>query len=123
MIIGVGFDIIETDRIQNAANNDLFYTKNFTEKEIAYFASRKYNMQTIAGNFAAKEAVLKCLECGLFDVPLSDIEVLRKQSGKPYINLYGKAMDKAQALGVCRVHISISHIRQYAAANAIAEGE
>ena len=47
-------------------------------------------------------------------MPLSDIEILRKASGQPIVTLYGKAKQKAAELGVCRVHISISHIKQCA---------
>lgn len=121
MIIGNGFDLIETDRIRKAAQNERFYTKNFTQNEIDFFSTRKNNIEVVAGNFAAKEAVLKCLECGIFDVPLCDIEILRKPSGKPYVSLAGKALEQANALDIDIVHVSISHIKQHAAAQAIAE--
>ncbi len=121
MIVGIGFDLIEIERIKKAARNERFYTKNFTQDEIDFFKSRKNNIEVVAGNFAAKEAVLKCLEIGIFDVPLCDIEILRKPSGKPYVSLYGGALEQAKALGIDTVHVSISHIEQHAAAQAIAE--
>ena len=123
MIVGTGFDFIEVDRVQQAAGNELFYTRYFTDNEIIYFRSRKYNMQTVAGQFAAKEAVIKSLGCGLSDISLRDIEILRKESGQPYVTLHGQARTIMQSLGVYCVHVSISHLQQYAAAQAIAEGE
>lgn len=123
MIAGIGLDIVDIARIEKAARNILFYTKNFTESEIALIKSRANGAETAAGNFAAKEAVLKCLGCGIFDMPLSDIEVLREQTGRPYVNLHGKAKEKAIELGIRKMHISISHTGGFAAAQAVAEGE
>ncbi|MDD5018773.1 MAG: holo-ACP synthase [Eubacteriales bacterium] len=123
MILGIGVDIIEIERVQKTMRKALFYTRYFTKAEIALFASRKDDPEVVAGNFAAKEAVLKCLECGIGDLALIDIEILRKESGRPYVTLHGKAMQRADQLGVCRVHVSISHIRQCAVAQAVAEGE
>ncbi|MBT3318743.1 MAG: holo-ACP synthase [Clostridia bacterium] len=122
MIIGTGLDLIEVKRIKKAMQTELFFTKNFTGDEIAMFESRKSNPEVVAGNFAAKEAVLKCLGYGLFDMPLIDIEVLRKESGEPYIILHGKAKLLAQEIGAEHIHISITHIAEFAAAQAIAEG-
>lgn len=122
MIIGTGLDLIEVKRIKKAMQTKLFFTKNFTVAEIAMFESRKNNAEVVAGNFAAKEAVLKCLGYGLFDMPLIDIEVLRKDTGEPYVTLYGKAKLLLQELNVDKIHISITHIAEHAAAQAIAEG-
>lgn len=123
MIIGIGLDIVDIARIEKAARNELFYTKNYTESEITLIESRANGTETAAGNFAAKEAVLKCLGCGIFDMPLSDIEVLREESGRPYVYLRGKAKEKADELGIKKMHISISHSAGIAAAQAVAEGE
>ena len=122
MIIGTGLDLIEVKRIKKAMQTQRFVTKNFTSEEIVMFESRKMNAEVVAGNFAAKEAVLKCLGYGLFDMPLIDIEVLRKDTGEPYITLHGKAKLLAQDLNVDKIHISITHIAEHAAAQAIAEG-
>lgn len=123
MIIGTGFDIVEVARIDKAAQNELFLMKNYTKEEVKMLEARKHRAEITAGNFAAKEAVLKALGCGIFDMALCEIEVLREKSGKPYVTLYGKAKDKANELGIKQVHISISHTDGFAAAQAVAEGE
>ena len=123
MLAGIGIDIVDIARIERAGRNKLFYTRNFTQDEIAMLEASMQSAQRAAGNFAAKEAVLKALGCGIFDMPLTDIEVLRYPSGKPYVTLHGKAKQKADELMVTRVHISISHTAELAAAEAIAEGD
>ncbi len=123
MIIGTGFDIVEVARIEKASQNELFLIKNFTREEVKMFEARKHRAEMTAGNFAAKEAVLKALGCGIFDIALCEIEVLREKSGKPYVTLYGKAKDRSEELGIKQVHISISHTDGFAAAQAVAEGE
>lgn len=121
MIVGTGLDLIEVSRIKKAMETQRFLTKNFTAFEIELFRSRKDSPEVVAGNFAAKEAVLKCIGCGIFDMPLSDIEVLRLDSGQPYIELHGKAKSIAKKKGADKIHISITHISEFAAAQAIAE--
>ena len=122
MIIGTGLDLVEVSRIRKAMQTQRFFTKNFSSREIEMFKARKDNAEVVAGNFAAKEAVLKALGCGIFDMPLIDIEVLRLESGQPYIELTGKAKQTAEQMGVSRIHISITHIAEHAAAQAISEG-
>ena len=123
MIIGTGVDIVEIERIGKAAKNERFFEKIFSDAEIALFEASKYRMETVAGRFAAKEAVLKALGCGLGDMPMKDIETLRAPSGQPVVALKGAAKQKANALGVTHMHISISHSERYAVAQAVAEGD
>ncbi len=123
MIIGTGVDIVEIERIAKAANNERFYDKIFSDAEMALFEACKYRMETVAGRFAVKEAVMKALGCGLGDVPMKDIETLRAPSGQPLLKLMGAAKQKADALGVKQIHISISHSQRYAVAQAVAEGD
>ena len=122
MIAGIGFDSVEVSRIAKAAGGE-FIKKYFTATEAALFEARRGNIEIIAGNFAAKEAVLKCLGRGIFDLPLTDIEILREESGRPYVNLYGKAASMADRIGIKNVHVSISHSGGFASAQAVAEGE
>jgi holo-[acyl-carrier protein] synthase len=123
MIVGTGVDIVEIDRIAKAAAKERFVERIFSEEEIAIFKACNYRMETVAGRFAAKEAVLKALGCGLSDIPMRCIEVLRASSGQPVVELSGAAREKADALGVKHIHVSISHSARYAVAQAIAEGD
>jgi phosphopantetheine--protein transferase-like protein len=123
MIVGTGVDIVEIERIAKAAKNERFFEKIFSDPEIALFEASKYRMETVAGRFAAKEAVMKALGCGLGDIPMKSIEVLRASSGQPMIELKGEAKEKADTLGVQIIHISISHSERYAVAQAVAEGD
>lgn len=121
MIIGIGTDIIEIDRIEKALINKGFLHKNFTEKEIEYFLRRKNMSEVVAGNFAAKEAVSKALGTGFRGFGLINIEVLRDELGKPKVNLYGQAKNTAEKGGIIRIHISISHNKTQAIAYCVIE--
>ena len=91
MILGIGVDIIEIDRIEKAIKKqNKFLEKIFTNKEIEYFQNRKMNIEVIAGNFAAKEAISKALGTGFRGISFLDIEVLRDELGKPLVNIENK---------------------------------
>ena len=118
MIVGIGTDIVEIDRILENSNLDRFIEKYFTSEEARLFSKKKYS---IAGNFATKEAVAKVFGTGVRDFSLKDIEVLRDELGKPYVNLYNKASHIAKDLHIDRIHVSISDTNRYAIAYAIGE--
>jgi len=120
MIIGIGVDIIEIERIKQAIEKtDSFVKRVFTNDEINLFEQRKWNCEVVAGNFAAKEAVVKALSVGLRGFEWIDVEVLRDSLGKPYVLLYNNAK---KILGEnCVIHVSISHCKEYAVANAVIE--
>ena len=80
MIIGIGTDIIEIERIETAVKRTKnFMNKMFTENEIKIFESRGFRSEVIAGNFAAKEAVSKAVGTGFRDFGVKDIEILRDE--------------------------------------------
>lgn len=122
MILGLGNDLIEVNRIEKAIQREGFLTRYFTEEEINMFTKRHLNPQVVAGNFAAKEAVSKALGTGIRQFGLRDIEVLRDHLGKPYINLYHGAEETAKACGIAKWHVTISHLETMAMALAIGEG-
>lgn len=115
MILGIGTDIIEIERIKQAMTNTHFCSRFFTDKENEYFQECGYRPQTVAGNFCAKEAFSKALGTGVRGFSLKDIEVLRDALGKPYILF--------QQEHACRIHVSISHSREYAVAQVVLEQE
>jgi holo-[acyl-carrier protein] synthase len=123
MIVGVGVDIVEIARIDRPSQNERFYANFFSEEERELFQACKYEAQTVAGRFAAKEAVLKALGLGLGEMPLRDISVIKLPSGRPEVRLIGEAKRKAEERGAARIHISIAHDGGYAVAYAVAEGE
>ena len=128
MIIGIGVDIIEIERVRQAIqNNKNFLSKLFTEREIDYFISRNMKSEVIAGNFAAKEAVSKALGTGIRGFSFKDIEILRNELGKPEVILHNGANLIGNKLvgnnNSLRVHLSISHNNSSAIAYSVLEGE
>lgn len=128
MIIGIGVDIIEIERVRQAIqNNKNFLSKLFTEREIDYFISRNMNSEVIAGNFAAKEAVSKALGTGIRGFSFKDIEILRNELGKPEVILHSGAKLIGNKLignnNSLRIHLSISHNNSSAIAYSVLEGE
>lgn len=124
MIIANGVDIVKISRIEKILLNkkDKFINKVFTQDEIEYIKYKKYNSQTIAGLFAAKEAVSKVLGTGLGKVGLKDMEIFHDNRGKPNIVLYNEGLNICQRLGIDNIHLSISHEEDYAIAFVIGEG-
>lgn len=108
MIIGVGTDIIEIERVKRATESTKgFIEKLFTNKEIEMFKSKGMRAEVIAGNFAAKEAISKSLGTGIRGFSLKEIEVLRDELGKPIVGLsenIEKLIGKSYKL-----NLSISH--------------
>jgi holo-[acyl-carrier protein] synthase len=114
-LLETGVDIIEIDRIESAARNPRFLERVFTEKERERCLRRKNPAEELAGRFASKEAVIKCLGRR---VPWKQIEILNEPSGKPFVALHGLAKDLARGR---RIALSISHSRLYAVATAVME--
>jgi len=125
MIVGIGTDIIEVKRIQEAIDKygERFLRRIFTAVEIEYCSARKTAPLHYAGRFASKEAAFKALEQGWGgEVSWKDVEVWNEPSGAPRLRLYGKALEIAQSKKVTASHVSISHINDLAAAVVVLEG-
>ncbi len=121
MVVGTGIDIIEVDRIEHAAKKEAFLNRVFTTNEQAYYKACGFNAQTLAGTFAAKEAAAKALAAGFNGIALRDIEILHEESGKPSVQLHATARQRMKDLGGANLHVSISHIKALAVAQAILE--
>ena len=125
MIIGHGVDLCGVGRIRRMleTHGDHFLERTFTPDEVAYARRRKKGYEeTLAGRFAAKEAVMKALGTGWRDgVEFNGIEILNEPSGKPYVRLHGTTAEKSASLGVTHWHISITHTEDLAIASAVAE--
>lgn len=118
MIVGIGTDIVEIDRVGEAYARAGFAERVFTGKERELIGTR---MARAAGNFAVKEAVVKAFGTGFGAVQPCQIEVLREPSGRPYVILHGQAQQQAEQLGIGRLHVSISDEKAYATAYVVAE--
>ena len=126
MIVGLGTDIVEVERIATmmAEHGDHFLERVFTPGEIAHCRDRKESAPHYAGRWAAKEAVMKVLGTGFTtDVGWTDIEVVTQPSGQPVIVLHGTTRETADRLGIANVLISISHTKNHATATAIGVSE
>ena len=122
MILGIGTDIIEIARIEKVMRNTpTFMNKVFTDSENHYFKNRKHKAETIAGVFAAKEAVSKALGTGFRSFTPKDIQILPNDLGKPQVTLYDEAIQLAKKLGVGAIHVTISHCQVYAVAYVVME--
>ncbi len=122
MTILSGIDIIEVDRIEKAINkNKKFINRIFSDEERVYINSRKNNIATISGMFAAKEAVSKVLGYGIREYGFKDIEIHHNNLGKPYVILNNRAKDLAKNKCILHITITISHIKEYALAFALGE--
>jgi len=90
----------------------------YTEPEIRLCRKKP---SSLAVRFAGKEAVMKALGTGTKGISWREIEILAEPSGKPVVNLYGKAQKKADGLGLGKLAISLSHSREYAIAMVTSE--
>lgn len=120
MIVGIGVDITETEKVYKAIQKESFLKKCYTDKERELIEKRK---SSAVCNFAGKEAVSKALGTGFSGFFPADIEILREENGKPYINLYGKAKETAEGLGIIKLHISLSDTKEMAVAYVVAESK
>lgn len=121
MIKGTGVDIAEVERIKKNLENERFIKKIYTENEIEYLTTRKFNAETATGIFAAKEAVAKCLGTGFSNFGPCHIEILKDELGKPLVNLMGNALKRAEEMKIVNIQLSISHTAQTAIAFCVAE--
>jgi len=123
MIIGIGVDIIELDRVKKAISSEAFIKRVYSAGEIEYCKARgKSSVQSFAGRFAAKEAILKAFGTGLRGGELVDIDVYNDELGCPRVRLHGWFGELAEKKGVKNIWISISHSKNSAVAQCVLEG-
>jgi len=125
MIVGVGTDVVRIWRIRKLAERfpDRIGRKVFTAGELQYCRAKQDPAPSLAGRFAAKEAVMKALGTGWRGgVRFIDIEVVNAPSGWPSIHLRGRAAEIAENREIARFHLSIAHDGDLAMATVVAEG-
>lgn len=115
----IGIDIIRVDRIANVLRRhpERFEHRVLTDAERAYVCGRP---ETMAGRWAAKEAVSKVLGLGVRGIGWKEIEVERLPTGQPSVRLHDRAATRATKLGIQHIALSISHEREFAIAIAYA---
>lgn len=121
MIIGLGTDVTEIERFNfDSAKLDRFAKKVFTIEEMTHALRHRRRAERLAGAFAAKEATRKAFGHA---IPWRLVGVRHERSGKPYIELLGRAANLPTARGVRRMHLTVSHSRKSAVATVILEGD
>ena len=120
MICGVGTDIVEISRIREAAEKwgDSFLKRVFNSEELTYCYSKNDPAMHLAARFAAKEACIKAVSAFMTGhLAMRDIGVSNEESGKPLITINKSGVIPNDI----KLHLSISHERNYAVASVIAE--
>jgi holo-[acyl-carrier protein] synthase len=124
MVLGLGTDLIEIERIQASMDRfgERFLERVFTAGEIAYCKRKKQPAESLAARFAAKEAGAKALGTGISrGVSWKEIEVTREVGERPMLHFNGRAGELAEAMGVRRAQLTLSHSRKLAIAMVVVE--
>jgi holo-[acyl-carrier protein] synthase len=120
MIVGIGVDVVDLARFERAlARTPKLRDRLFTEREQTP-NGRALHLRSLAGRFAAKEALMKALGEST-GVRWHDMQVVADALGNPSLELSGAAGALAEAKGVAHVHLSMSHDAGVAIAYVIAE--
>ena len=118
---GIGVDIISIDRMEKAVENPAFVKRVYGEAETVLFVTeKKIKTNSLAANFAAKEAFSKALGTGVRGFDLNEVQVLRDELGAPYFKFSGRAKQIVDSKNLeCKV--SLSHEKDKAIAFVVLE--
>ena len=117
VILGIGTDIIEIDRIAKSIQHENFLNHVFTQAERDYCR----NPEQFAARWAGKESVMKALGTGMRGGSFNEIEILPDSNGRPKVNLKGNFAQVAENIGASKIHISLSHEKKFATAVCVLE--
>lgn len=121
-MIGIGIDVVDIERFRNSLERTpSMRTRLFTQVELDYVARQVDPVPSLAVRFAAREAVMKSLGVGLGAFGFHEAWVERAESGVPRLAFSGRALELAEAAGVQRWHLSLTHSDLVAAAYVLAE--
>lgn len=122
MIKGAGVDLISIQRIDRVYRRhpERFMERVFTVQEREFILKRASPAAAMAARFAAKEAVLKAIGCGIGPAGLVEVEVVSSPGVQPQVELHGQAALQAEQRGITRVVISLTHDPPFACAIAVA---
>jgi holo-[acyl-carrier protein] synthase len=123
MIVGVGIDVVPVDRFAATLRRTPGLLRRlFTETELTTETGGMRSAESLAARFAAKEALSKALGGG-GGMRWTDAEIRSDESGRPSLVVSGSVAERADALGVSRWHVSLSHDGGIASATVIAESD
>ena len=124
-MFSVGIDMVECSRLKKALRNPRFFQRVFGPGEQALLQERGYPscnnnrwVETAAAGFCAKEAFGKAMGTGVRGFSLCEVELLRQESGAPYLRLSGQAQELAKGW---EFSVSVTHTKEYASAVVAAE--
>lgn len=123
MGIKTGVDIVSNRRIEKLieSKRDSFYRRLFCDSEIQYLESKNHAVGTVAGLYAAKEAVSKVLGTGIGQIGWKDIWILHEAGGRPYLGYSEKMRSFMDREGIRNIDISISNEEEYSMSIAVGE--
>ena len=122
MIAGVGVDLCEMSRMEKLLSDGRFLARFFSAEEQSYIQGKgKTAAQSMAGIYAAKEALVKALGCGIVSADLRSIEVTHDRYGAPSYLLQGEYARLAEDKRISSFFLSITHEGGMAAAVCVAE--
>lgn len=119
----MGVDLAEVARVRRllVKSPEAFRRRCFTDREWEYAHRFNDPSERLAARFAGKEAVMKSLYTGWRRIPWTDIEITG--GGPPKVNLYGKARQRADMLGVTDIKLTVTHTRDSAMVFVISQGD
>lgn len=115
----IGTDMVEVGRIRKSSEKPRFMERVYSKEEHDLFLTKKDPYESMAGNWAAKEAFAKAVRTGVRDFSMNEISVLRDENGAPYLKLSGYAAKLADSLGL-EFQVSITHTKELASAVVLA---
>jgi holo-[acyl-carrier protein] synthase len=124
MICGIGIDLVENGRLEKIIEKwgIKFLNRVFSAGEIQYCGKHIQSSINYGARFAAKESFLKALGIGLGrGVKLSDIEVVHDKNGKPVLALCGEAKVQIEKRKIIKIHLSLTHTKNYSTAIVLLE--
>ncbi len=120
-VVGIGVDAVDIDRFRRSLERTpSMRDRLFTSHELEYVANKVDPAPSLAARFAAREAVMKALGVGLGAFGFHDVWVTRAPSGEPSLAVTGSAFALAEAAGIDRWHLSITHTDLVAIAYVVA---
>ena len=124
-VIGTGIDLVECARVRRSVEKfgRRFLDRVFSSDEQNYAERQRHSCRCLAARFAAKEAFAKALGVGIgARLRWTDIEVRRRDTGEPYLQLTAAGESALRRRGGKRVHLSLTHTERYAAATVVITG-